>query len=201
MRLLGRTPWPVVATAVTVPALVLLVSVLPSAERVLPLVGRIAELALAGGAAYLVDDAAATLTTVAPKGTWRRRSPALVLGTALLAGGWAAVLLLLRRADALPAALAASGEPVVLGLVAVAAATVLVRSGDPEPGARVGPALVLLGIGLLIAESVLHRPLLLPWQGAAGTGLTLAWVGVALLSVLVALWASRDPAAGRTLMR
>jgi hypothetical protein len=201
MSLVRRTPWPVATTAFATSALVLLVSVLPSAERVLSLVGRIAELALACGAAYLADDAAATLTTVAPKGTWRRRSPVLALGTALLASGWAAVLLVLAWRDSGPPTLTASGELVVLGLVALATATVMVRNGDPEPGARVGPALVLLGLGLVIVESALHRPILMPWEDAPATGLMSVWAGVGLLSLLVALWASRDPAAGPALTR
>jgi len=198
MSWVGRTPWPTATTAFGTSVLVLLVALLPSSEVVLPFVGRIAELALAGGAAYLADDAAAALTTVVPKGTWRRRSPALALGTTLLASGWAAVLLALAWRDSGPPTLTASGELVVLGLVALAAATVMVRSGDPEPGARVGPALVL---GLVIVESALHHPILMSWDDAPATGLLSVWAGVGLLSLLVALWASRDPAAGPVLTR
>jgi hypothetical protein len=201
MSWVGRAPWPTAATAFGTSVLVLLVALLPSSEVVLPFVGRIAELALAGGAAYLIDDAAATLTTVAPRGTWRRRSPVLMLGMALLACGWVAVLLVLAWRDAGPRTFTASGELVVLGLVALAAATVLARNGDNEPGARVGPVLVLLGLGLVMVESALHRPLLVPWQDAPGMGLLSVWAGVGMLSLLVALWASRDPAAGPTRTR
>ena len=45
-----------------------------------PFVTRIAELGLAGGAAYLLDDAAAPLTEVTPPGVWRRRAPGLLVG-------------------------------------------------------------------------------------------------------------------------
>jgi hypothetical protein len=196
MSWVGRAPWPTVTTSFGTSVLVLLVAVLPSSEVVLPFVGRIAELALAGGAAYLIDDAAATLTTVAPKGTWRRRSPVLALGTVVLACGWAAVLLVLTWRDAGPRTVTASAELIVLGLVALAAATVMVRNGDSEPGARIGPGLVLLGLGLVIVESAIHRPILMPWNDAPTVELLSAWAGAGLLSLFVALWASRDPAAG-----
>jgi hypothetical protein len=192
----GRTPWPVATTALGTSVLVLLVSVLPSSEVVLPFVGRVGELALAGGAAYLVDDAAAAVTTVAPRGTWRRRAPVLAVGTVLIGSAWVAILLALAWHDVQPSTLAATGELVVLGLVAVAAAAALVRSGDQEPGGRVAPAMVLLGVALLVLEGVLRRPLLVPWDESAGAGLLVAWTGVGLLALLVALWVSRDPAAG-----
>src|SRR3954453_7504559 len=163
------TPWPVAATAITAPALGLLVAVLPPPARVLPLVARMAELALAGAAAYLVDDAAAALTTVVPRGTWRRRAPVLAVGTALLGSAWAVILLVLGSRDVRPPILPSTGELLVLALVALAVAVALVRRGDPEPGARVAPAVVLLGLGLLTLESVLRHPLLVPWDGAAGT--------------------------------
>jgi hypothetical protein len=191
----------VATTAFGTSALVLVVSLLPSTEAVLPFVGRIAELALAGGAAYLIDDAAATLTTVAPRGIWRRRAPALAIGTILLASAWVAVVLVLWRRDMAPLTLAASAELFMLSLVALAAAAVLVRYGDPEPGARIGPVVLLLGIGLLILVSVLHRSLLVPWDESPGTGLIVAWAGVGLLALVVALWASRDVAATRAVRR
>lgn len=201
MSRVRRTPWPVVTSAVGACAVVLVAAALPSSGAVLPLVGRIAELTLAGSAAYLVDDAAAALTTVAPKGTWRRRAPALVSGTALLGSAWVAVLLLMRSRDVLVPPVAASGELVVLATVALAASAALARGGDPEPGVRVAPGLVLLGVSLLILESLLHRPLLVPWDETAGTGLFMAWVGAGVLALGIVLRSSRDPAAGPGLRR
>ena len=58
--------------------------------------GEAAELALAGCAAYLLDDAAAPLTDVAPQGRWRRRAPTLTTGVLVIAGAWLGVLTLLR---------------------------------------------------------------------------------------------------------
>ena len=126
---------------------------------------RLAQFGLAGGAAYLLDDAAAQLTTVTPPGLWRRRAPALVGGVAVLAASWTAVLLVLGWQDSAPPVGTATGELAVLALTAVAASSVLVGSGDPEPGLRIAPTVVLLGISALIAESVLRTTLLLPWDG------------------------------------
>lgn len=187
-------PWPAAATAIGTGALVLLVSALPSSAAVLPFTGRICELALAGAAAYLVDDAAATLTTVAPTRTWRRRAPALAMGAVLIGGAWTVVLVALSWRNVPAPVLASSGELLVLGLVSVAAATVLVRHGDPEPGARVGPALALGGVSLLLLEAALDRPLLVPWHGSANGALLAVWAGAGVLALVVAGWASRDVA-------
>jgi hypothetical protein len=201
MGWMSRTPWPVATTAFGTTALVLLAAALPSTEVVLPFVGRVAELALAGAAAYLIDDPAAALTTVTPTGTWRRRVPALTLGTTLLGTAWAVVLLVLAWRDVLPPALAASGELLVLGLVAMAVAAVLVNNGDPEPGALVGPALVLVGLSLLILETVVRHPILVPWDEPPGAGLLVAWTGAGLLALVVVLRAARDTAGTRAVRR
>jgi hypothetical protein len=174
---------------------VLLVAALPSTEGVLPFVSRIAEFALAGSAAYLVDDASASLTTVSPQGTWRRRAPVLGVGAVLLAGAWAGVLLVLARTSGSASVTVSSAELATLAVGAVAAATVMVRYGDAEPGSRVGPAVLLVGFALLVVGSALHRSLLLPWDETPGAAHVLAWLGAALLALAVTLWASRDPAA------
>ena len=64
-----------VGAAAAAVALVLIAALTVPEEGVSPLVVRIAEFLLAGGAAYLLDDAAVVLTTVTPTGLWRRRLP------------------------------------------------------------------------------------------------------------------------------
>lgn len=195
------TPWravprPAYLTALGVLALVLLAALVQPGAGIPPFVARIAQFGLAGGAAYLLDDAAAPLTTVTPPRPWRRRAPALLGGGAVLAAAWLGVLLVLDWQDSRPPVGRATFELLVLSLSAVAAAAVLVRRGDPEPGVLVAPSMVLLGITAVIGEAVLRTQILLPWDGGVGRGLALAWVGAGLLATGVLLLAMRDPASG-----
>ena len=147
------------------------------------LVVLISELLLAGGAAYLLDDAAVALTTVMPVGVWRRRLPRLLSGVALLLGAWALVLAVLRWQDSLPPGLV-TGELAVLCLVALAAAAVLAARGEGEPGGLVAPAVGLLGIGALIADLLVEAAIFVPWDGSGGNGVRLAWAAIGGLAVL-----------------
>ena len=195
MRARVRTSQPVAFTAAGVLALVLIAALAQPEAGVPPVVVRLAQFGLAGGAAYLLDDAAAQLTTVTPPGPWRRRAPALSGGVAVLAASWTAVLLVLGWQDSAPPVGTATGELAVLALTAVAASSVLVGSGDPEPGLRIAPPVVLLGISALIAESVLRTTLLLPWDGSGpGRGILGVWAAAALVALAVLLLTSRDPA-------
>jgi hypothetical protein len=180
-------------TALVTTALVGFAAAFQQTAGALPFVGRVAELALAGGAAYLLDDAAAQLTTVAPQGQWRRRGPALAAGVALLAGAWLGVLTILQWRDARPPVAESSGELVVMALVAVAASSMLFRLGDPEPGVVVAPVVVVLGLGLIVVGSVVGSPIYLADAEpslARGAG----WGVAAALAVLTILAAGRDVA-------
>ena len=191
-------PRPAYLTALGVLALLLLAALVQPGAGIPPFVARIAEFGLAGGAAYLLDDAAAPLTAVTPPGPWRRRAPALVGGGAVLAAAWLGVLLVVDWQDSRPPGGRAAFELLVLGLSAVAAAAVLVRRGDPEPGVLVAPSMVLLGITAVIGEAVLRTQILLPWDGGVDRGLATAWAGAGLLVSGVLLLAMRDPASGST---
>lgn len=174
--------------------LVVLAAVLQPDAGVSDFVVRIAELLLAGGAAYLLDDAAVVLTTVTPVGLWRRRLPRLLSGVAVLSVAWALILTVLWRQDpALPLGLV-TGELAVLCLVALGAAAVLAARGEAEPGALVAPAIGLLGIGAFIADLVVETAIFVPWDGSGGDGVRLAWATVGGLACLVIAVASRDPA-------
>ena len=73
----SRPPRGLSAAALAAVALVFVAAVVQPDAGVSGLVVRISELLLAGGAAYLLDDAAVVLTTVTPVGVWRRRLPRL----------------------------------------------------------------------------------------------------------------------------
>src|SRR4029079_12040762 len=189
-------PRATVLTGGGVVALVLLAAIARPGAGVSPFVVQVAELALAGGAAYLLDDAAAPLTTVTPRGLWQRRARGLAGGAALLAGAWAVVLLLLAWQASRPPLIATSGELTVLCLGSLAAAAVLFRRGDPQPGVRVAPVVVLTGVTLIIAGSMLRETISMPGGVSGPAAIRVAWVVGGLVAAVVLAWASRDPAGG-----
>jgi hypothetical protein len=180
----ARTPRPVALTALGTAALVSLVAVAWPKSPALPFVGRVAELSLAAAAAYLLDDAAAPLTSVTPQGPWLRRAPVLVTGGLVLGGAWLGVLLILQwRAVPLPLG-AASLELLVLALSALAVGALLARHGEPEPGALGAPAVALLGLALIILEGALRSPIFLTSAEPTAARVT-CWVVVGLAAALV----------------
>lgn len=189
-----RLPAPVPLTAATAGLLVLVVAVAFPAHGVPSFVVRVAELALAGGAAYLIDDAAATVTVAAPHGLWRRRLPRLANGVGILTATWVGILGLLRWQDSALPVLGLTGEVVVLGLLAVAAAEVLSRRGEPEPGNQVAPVVMLLGFAAVVMEQVMSLTIFVPAGGTGGVARQLSWVAAGLLAAGIVFVASRDPA-------
>ena len=185
--------WPVAAAAFVTTALVLVTAAFQQTNGALPFVERVAELALAGGAAYLLDDAAAPLTAVAPKGQWRRRAPVLTTGVALLAGAWFGVLLVLQWRGVRPPVTESSAELLVMGLVGIAAASLLFRRGDPEPGVIVAPVVVILGLGIVIVESLVRSPIYLT-DAEPTPGRVVGWCIAGALAVLTIVAAGRDVA-------
>jgi hypothetical protein len=184
----ARTPWPVATTGLASGVLVLAIAGRWPTSAALPFVGRMAELALAGCAAYLLDDAAAPLTSVAPQGPWRRRAPVLLTGVVLIALTWLGLLAILGWRDVRPPVPEASAELVVAGLVAVALATCLVRLGDPEPGTVVAPVVALAGLGLLVLEGLVRSPVFLT-SADPTPGLQAGWVAVGSAAAAVVLLA------------
>ncbi len=200
MTISAKTPWPTVWTALGSGGLVLLVAAAWPTSAVLPFAGRVAGFALAGGAAYLLDDAAAQLTMVAPRGPWRRRGPVLAAGIGLLAGAWLGVLEVLQWRDARPPVAESSAELLVMGLAGLAAAALLFRLGDNEPGVIVAPMVVVLGLGLTIVESVAGSPIFLS-DAAPALERVAGWCAAGALAVLVIVVAGRDVAGPRVLPR
>lgn len=192
-------PAPVALGAGAALGLVLMAVALPG-PGVSTFLVRIAELALAGGAAYLIDDAAASVTVTTPRTVWRRRAPRLVRGLGALGLGWVFILVLLRWQDTAPSGLWSTIEVGVLCLAATAVAALLARHGDPEPGGQAAPAVLLVGLALVICEPLLRVTIFVP-AGGADFSLGMAWLGLGALSAAVLLLASRDPAGTRSPMR
>lgn len=180
--------------AVTAASLVVLMALAYPVQGVSTFVVRIAELLLAGGAAYLVDDAAVALTVTAPRSVWRRRLPVLVGGVGVLGTSWLGILLVLHwQASALPL-IGLTWEVVVLCCLAVAAAAVLARQGEPEPGGQVAPGVFLLGMTAVLAEPILRLAIFVPEEGMGAVARQLWWWGAVVIAVVTVLLASSDPA-------
>jgi hypothetical protein len=188
-----RTLWPVGLSALVAGGLVVMTALL-SGSGVPPLVVRLAELALAAGAAYLVDDAAVAVTTTMPPGVWRRRAPLLIRGAGVLASTWLGILVILRWQESGLPVLGLTEEVIVLCAVAVAASAVIAWRGEPEPGGQVGPGLVLLGLAAVMMEPVLRVTIFVPDGGMGAIGRQVSWLGIGVCAAAVAVVASRDPA-------
>ncbi|HZJ04627.1 MAG TPA: hypothetical protein VFD59_04050 [Nocardioidaceae bacterium] len=192
-----RVPWPLALTAGTAAALVVVVALAYPAQGVSSFVVRISELLLACGAAYLIDDAAAAVTATAPRTVWRRRAPTFLGGAGLLAVTWIVILVVLSWQAPGGPRLAITWEVVVLCCLAIAAAAVIARLGEPEPGGQVAPVVLLLGVSALLTEPVLGVTIFVPDEGKGGVARQLWWTGAAVLALVTVLVASRDPATGR----
>ena len=149
-----RVPWTTVGMAAAVAGFVTLWTEAVPAWADSTLTIRLVQLALAASAAYLLDDAASTLTTVAPRSLWRRRAFPLVIGLGAIAISWAVVLLSLRRLPEVTLR-ALTIEIIVLVLVALAASAVLAMRGEPEPGNQVAVVVPLAGVGALVIGGML----------------------------------------------
>ncbi len=141
---------------------------------------------LAIGPGAVADDDTAALTAAAPVTTRRRLLARLVPAVLVTAGALAGVVLLGAEGDADP------GWGLVRlwtvpGILALAAGAVGARWGIP--GAV--PATLLLGVGLVLSESLPQSVLrLAPWNSTGERTVLAFGVAAAVLT-----WATRDPAA------
>ncbi|WP_132211216.1 hypothetical protein [Kribbella steppae] len=190
--MLLQTPWPMVLLAVMSAGLVALLSIARPSSAVPLFVVHLAAVALASGAAYLLDDAAIAVTAATPQRLWRRRAPTLFAGLAVVGAAWTVIVVLLNQQSPTPSTSALTIEVAALVSVAVAAAAVAARRGEPEPGNLVAPAIVLLGVGALIAQPALNITLFM--SGPGDPHRRVWWVGIAVAATIVLLIASRDPA-------
>ncbi len=91
-RVLLQTPWPTVLLAATSAGSVALLSMALPSNAVPLFVVHLAAVALASGAAYLLDDAAIAVTATTPQRLWRRRAPTLFAGLAVAGTAWTVVV-------------------------------------------------------------------------------------------------------------
>jgi hypothetical protein len=180
--------------------LVLLAVTLPG-HGVSTFVVRVAELALAGGAAYLIDDATAAVTVTTPRTVWRRRAPRLARGLGVLGLAWVVILLVLRWQDNGQSGLWLTIEVTVLCALALAVSAVLTRQGDPEPGGQAAPAVILMGLAAVICEPLLNVSVFVPDGGADQLVRQSSWLVAGAVAALVVVLASRDPAGARRPVR
>ncbi len=181
-----RVPWATVTGAAAVGGFITFLTLAVPASADSALTIRLVQLALAASAAYVVDDAAAALTRVAPRSLWAHRAFALVVGLAAIAVAWVVVLVNLRH---LPDATLRSLtiEVAVMVLIALATSATLALRGEPEPGNQVAVAVPLAGVGVLVLGGMLGFDIFIE-----GTRDGTAWVVVGAFALAVLTWASRD---------
>jgi hypothetical protein len=162
-----------------------------SALMLLRAVGVVAVL----GAAFVLDDEAATTLEASPSTlAWRRflRGSASV---ALVTPPWvAAVWRLDTHATRLPVAGLTLELYALLALALATAAAVTRWSGSTDPGMAATPVVLMVVLGAF------QLPARFALYGVPGSGWDAAharWVGVFAAATLVLLWCGRDPEARR----
>jgi hypothetical protein len=187
-----RLPSATWATAIAVAVVLLGLDLLLRPTPVPPLTVHLAQLALAGAAAFLLDDAAVGLTGVAPPPLWLRRAARIAAGLAVLTTAW--LVILFAVPDGSRGALTL--EVSVLTVLALAAGSVAAARDQPEPGTTVASGVVLAGVGAMLTGMVLGRAVFVSDAEPPGRDiLVVVWAALGVVSGVVLLVASRDPAA------
>lgn len=152
---------------------------------------RLAQVALAAAAAFVLDEPAAAAVDAAPA-TLRRRTAIRATAAALPFAVWAAGVLALGQRSALTQVGALLVEGAGLLAVAVALSALLRLTGRVEPGeivaSRLGAAVLAVLIFNPLARSVPLFPVGDGW--AASTAL---WGSLAVAAVMLVVAATRDP--------
>ena len=154
---------------------------------------RLALVALAAAAAFVLDEPAAAAVDAAPT-TLRRRTATRVTAVTVPFGVWVVGLLALDRRDVhIPL-----GHLVVEGLgvlaVAVAMAAVVRRAGRVEPGDVAATAVGATILGIVVFDPPPHSVPLFPvmhnWSSSS-----ILWAALVLVAAVLLVAASRDAAA------
>lgn len=155
-----RPVLPVMASATAAIVLTCLLALLVRQPELPLVLTHLVVLLLVSGAAYLLDDRAAQVTSAVPRSLLRRRLATVSLGFLVAAAGWGVVVLALGRAFVSVPFAALTWEVTGVFWLAVAASAVLSRR-EVEPGNLVAPTLGLLFIAALISPALTHVTLLL----------------------------------------
>lgn len=189
-----RPVWSALAAAAVAIALVGGLVTAGVGDDVTPFFLQPVVLVLAAGAAYLFDDDARPVTDVVPRSLLRRRVGIVLPALSVTAAAWGAVAWVVHsRSPSAPLA-ALTWELAGLTCLILAAAAVVARLGEREPGNLVASGAGLLLVGGLLAQPVLHLRLLATTGDApvhAGW-----WAGLVVLSCAATVVASHDPAGG-----
>jgi hypothetical protein len=194
-----RPELPVLATAAAAPAIVGGLSLALHGDEIPLLLAHLAVLVLATGSAYLFDDSATDVTRVVPTSLLRRRLVILLRGLPFMVLSWGAVMTLLTWRSPSAPLTALSWEVSGLSSLGVAAAAILSRRGEPEPGNLVASVLGLGVIGVLICQPMFSVTVLV--TDPASPARAGWWAAVIVGSTATFVVASRDRAASRLLQR
>lgn len=192
-RVAAVVPVPTVTGSAAVSAVVATLAVALRPTPLPALTVHLAQLALAGVAAFMLDDAAAELTGVVPPPLWRRRASRVVVGLVAVTIGWTVVLVVSVGASRSALTL----EVGVLVVLSLAASSLVATRGDSEPGAMVAPAVVLAGLAAMLVGGLLGRTLFVSDAHPAVPGLATAWAAAGVLAAVLLVGSSRDPALRR----
>ncbi len=191
-----RPEWPVIVSVGAALALTSLMYVVLRGDEIPLVFAHLLVLLLAAGAAYLLDDRSAQVTAVVPRSLVRRRLAVVARGLLVAAVGWGLVVLLLEwRSPGLPAA-ALTWEAMGLFGLAAAAAAVVARRGETEPGNLVATTLGLLFVALLVTGPLMKVTVLA--DSGDSSGHPAWWAGVVLASMATLVVASREGAGIRS---
>lgn len=147
---------------------------------------------MAGGTAYVLDEAASEAVAAAATSLRARTVARLVVALVVVGlGGMAVGVVALRRGSG--ATLGISAQLAGLTFVAVAAAAAL-RRRVPEPGEAVAGGLLVLVVALALARPLDRWVDLFPSEAGQRWGGSLVLWGMVIALSVIALWAStRDP--------
>jgi hypothetical protein len=152
---------------------------------------RLALVALAAAAAFVIDEPAAGAVDAVPN-TRRRRTTARTTAVALPFAVWVLGVLVLEQRSALTPAGALLVEGAGALAVAVAAAAILRLVGRAEPGEIVASVLGAAMLGVIIFNPQPHSVPIFPIDDGWAASTTL-WTCLAVAATILVIAASRDP--------
>jgi hypothetical protein len=188
--ILRAVAWPAVLGATATGATILTFCVAVPGDGPPLIYVRLALIALAGAAAFVLDEPAAAAVAAVPVSR-RRRTALRLIAVALPFGVWVTGILgvAVGHAGTPVRGLIAEGAGVLA--VAVAAAAALRAAGRDEPGELVASILGAVLLAVLLYDPPPHSVPLFPVQGGWPAS-TLLWAGLATVSGVVVVASSLE---------